>query len=85
VALSAKHRAFVEAYLETWNATEAYRCIYPKSSRDGARRRQLVELIRAATARKYPMGHALTPTQGGQDGVGNVKIFKKFKERRISE
>lgn len=37
MALSAKHRVFVEEYLKTWNATDAYCAAYPKSSRDAAR------------------------------------------------
>lgn len=37
MALSAKHEAFVEAYLKKWNATEAYLQVYPKSSRVAAR------------------------------------------------
>jgi phage terminase small subunit len=36
--LSAKHRAFVDAYLQLWNATEAYSRVYPKASRETARR-----------------------------------------------
>lgn len=38
MALSPKHRAFVEEYLATWNATEAYSRVYPKASREAARR-----------------------------------------------
>lgn len=38
VGLSAKHRVFVEEYLKTWNATDAYCAAYPKSSRESARR-----------------------------------------------
>lgn len=37
MGLSPKHQLFVEEYLATWNATEAYSRVYPKSSRDAAR------------------------------------------------
>ena len=36
--LKPKHRAFVEAYLRLWNATEAYLVAYPKASRATAGR-----------------------------------------------
>lgn len=38
MGLSPKHRLFVEEYLATWNATEAYSRAYPKAKRDSARR-----------------------------------------------
>jgi phage terminase small subunit len=38
MALSAKHRAFIDEYLRCFNATDAYQVVYPKSSRDSARR-----------------------------------------------
>lgn len=37
MALSNKHRLFIEEYLCCWNATEAYSRVYPKSSREVAR------------------------------------------------
>ncbi len=37
MSLSLKHQAFVSEYLSCWNATEAYRRVYPKSSDDSAR------------------------------------------------
>ncbi len=37
MALSRKHQAFINWYLQLWNATEAYRRVYPKSSDESAR------------------------------------------------
>jgi phage terminase small subunit len=37
MALSPKHRMFCEEYLRTWNATDAYQAVYPKTNRDTAR------------------------------------------------
>lgn len=37
VAISPKHQVFVEAYLRTWNATDAYQEAYPKANRATAR------------------------------------------------
>ena len=37
MALSPKHRIFCGEYLKCWNATDAYRAAYPKSSRESAR------------------------------------------------
>jgi phage terminase small subunit len=37
MSLSNKHRVFVEEYLRTWNATEAYSRAYPQASRATAR------------------------------------------------
>lgn len=35
--LSLKHQQFINEYLKCWNATEAYRRIYPRSSDEAAR------------------------------------------------
>src|SRR5688572_29556079 len=37
MALSPKHREFINWYLQLWNQTEAYKRVYPKSSDDAAR------------------------------------------------
>lgn len=34
MALSDKHRAFVEEYLQCWSAAEAYRRVYPKAAKN---------------------------------------------------
>lgn len=36
MALSAKHQQFVSEYLKCWNATEAYRRVYPQSTPEAA-------------------------------------------------
>ena len=36
--LSAKHLAFIIEYMTCWNATEAYARVYPKATRETARR-----------------------------------------------
>jgi phage terminase small subunit len=36
--LSEKHQMFVDKYLTCWNATEAYRAVYPKATYESARR-----------------------------------------------
>lgn len=37
MALSSKHRQFVNEYVSCWNATEAYRRVYPKTSDEAAK------------------------------------------------
>lgn len=37
MALSPKHKVFIDAYIKTWNVTDAYCAAYPKSSREAAR------------------------------------------------
>lgn len=38
MALSAKHSIFIDEYVGSWNATDAYLVAYPKASREAARR-----------------------------------------------
>lgn len=58
MALSLKHRAFVEEYLATWNATEAYSRVYPKASRETARRNGSVLLTNTDIAGEISLGIA---------------------------
>lgn len=37
MTLSFKHQQFINEYLQCWNATEAYRRVYPKASEEAAR------------------------------------------------
>lgn len=87
MALTPKHQVFVDEYIRTWNATDAYCAAYPKSSREAARTHgarlvangNIAEEIATRIAERA-MGSAEVLDRLGQMARGDMSDFWEIPE-----
>jgi hypothetical protein len=84
-----KHQQFINEYLKCWNATEAYRRVYPTSSDDAARAHaarlvangSVAEAIQQRIA-ENAINHEGLPTVDLSTAQNKMRLIKKIKTNK---